>query len=123
MYLPKGPDKYVKEIGFNTRVVAFFYDKSEYSEEIKLLKDSATHLSSRYNLRMGIVTDTSLIKEIKRSNPDFFMGEFGMSMLVLRRYDGEIFKVSLAEIKPKDYTWWITDKSTKPVDRENVAII
>lgn len=43
--------------------------------------------------------------------------------MVLRRYDGHISKTNLAEIPPKDYLWWITDKSTKPVDRENVAII
>ena len=87
------------------------------------MREVGTHLSSRYNLRIGIVTDTRLIKEMKQSNPDFFLGEVGMSMMVLRRYDGVISKVNLAEIQPKDYVWWITDKSTKPVDRENVAII
>ena len=31
-------DIYLKEMGYNTRVVAFFFDKAEYKEEIKLLK-------------------------------------------------------------------------------------
>ena len=61
MYLSKSPNKYVEEIGYNTRVVAFFYDKAEYKEEIRLLKQSAAKLANRFNLRVGIVTDENLI--------------------------------------------------------------
>ena len=50
-------DNFAKAIGFSTRVVAFYYDKAEYSEEIQLLKDTALHASNRYNLRVAIVTD------------------------------------------------------------------
>ena len=48
-------------MGFNTRVVAFFYDKAEYKEEIRILRDTATYSAMRYNLRMGIVTDRKLV--------------------------------------------------------------
>ena len=46
-----------KMAGFNTRVLAFFYDKIEYKEEIHLLRQAALYLSNRYNLRIGVVTD------------------------------------------------------------------
>ena len=114
-------DTYVREMGYNTRVVAFFYDKAEYSEEIKLLRLNAIHMSNRYNLRIGIVTDQDLINEMKQKNPEFF-NEVGLSVMVLRRYDGELFKVNLADLSTNEYNWWITDKSSKPVDRQTVAI-
>ena len=52
----------MREMGHNTRVVAFYYDKSEFKVEISTLKEFATHLAIRYNLRIGIVTDKELIK-------------------------------------------------------------
>ena len=55
-------DKYLKEIGYNTRVVAFFNDKSEYKEEIKHLNFYAKYEINRYNLRVGIVTDHKIIE-------------------------------------------------------------
>jgi len=50
-------DELSKMAGFNTRVLAFFYDKNEYKEEIHLLRQAALYLSNRYNLRIGVVTD------------------------------------------------------------------
>ena len=50
-------DEFARAIGFNTRVVAFYYDKAEYSEEIQILKDTALYAANRYNLRIAIVTD------------------------------------------------------------------
>ena len=43
--------------------------------------------------------------------------------MTLRRYDGDIFKTNLSATEPRDYTQWITDKSTKPVEREDVALL
>ena len=54
-------DVYLKEFGFNTRVVAFVYDKSEYKEDIQVLREKATLMANRYNLRIGIVTDPKVI--------------------------------------------------------------
>lgn len=108
-------DNFSEAIGFNTRVVAFFFDKAEYQEEIKILKDVATHLSNRYNLRIATVTDNKLIQKMKKSHQELF-GDVGMSYLVLKRYDGALFKLNLAEAKAGEYLWWITVHSTKPVD-------
>jgi len=65
----KRMDDFARAIGFNTRVVAFYYDKEEYAEEIKLLKDVGLFLSNRYNLRIAIVTDQKLITKMKKSQP------------------------------------------------------
>ena len=54
-------DEYLAEIGYNTRVVAFFDDKSEFREEIIKLKLLASKEINRYNLRIGIVTDKELL--------------------------------------------------------------
>ena len=122
--LPKGKtfddekrmDELAKQIGYNTRVVAFFYDKSEYAEEIKILRDVAMFLSNRYNLRIATVTDERLVTIMKKSHPDLFL-DVGMSSIVLRRYDGVTFKENLAEMAPARYLWWVTVNSTKKVDR------
>ena len=50
-------DEALKNAGYNTRVVAFFYDKKDFEDEIRILKDTGRHLSNRFNLRIGIVTD------------------------------------------------------------------
>ena len=50
-------DEYARAMGFSTRVIAFFYDKKEYSEEIDYLRKHSMQASNRYNLRIGLVTD------------------------------------------------------------------
>ena len=42
--------------------------------------------------------------------------------MMLKRYDGELFWISLPEIEPKHYLWWITDKSMKPVEQLSTAV-
>ena len=106
---------YLSEIGYNTRVVAFFSDKSEFKEEIDKLKQIANWEINRFNFRLGIVTDKDLIKDMKKSKHKFFR-EYGPNVMILQRYDGEIFKANLNVLAPSDYLWWIHDKSTKAVD-------
>ena len=108
-------DELVKLMGYNTRVVALFYEKSEYAEEIKILRNSALAMTNRYNLRIGVVTDQRLVTKMKKSHPDLFL-DVGMSVMVLKRYDGHVEKFDLAETQPSHYLWWVTTKSTKPVD-------
>ena len=36
--MSREPDKYLKEMGFNTRLVVFVYEKSDYGEELKKLR-------------------------------------------------------------------------------------
>lgn len=62
-------DDVIQEEGLPTRVVAFFYDKKEYSEEIRHLKNAAINNVNRINLRIGQVTDQHLIKKMKKKYP------------------------------------------------------
>lgn len=102
-------------MGLNTRVVAFFYDKKEYEDEIRILKDTAMILSNRYNLRVGLVTGEKLVTKMKKAHPELF-NDAGMSSMVLRRYDGTLVKLNVNDAQPNTYAWWITIMSTKPVD-------
>ena len=54
-------------------------------------------MANRYNLRIGIVTDPEVIKATKLEMPDYFE-DIGLSVMLLRRYDGHIFKINLAEL-------------------------
>ena len=83
-------------MGFNTRVVAFFYDKQEYAEEIKILRDTALFLTNRYNLRIGLVNDERLVSKMKKTHADLFL-DVGSSVIVLKRYDGAVFKLNVAD--------------------------
>ena len=107
---------------YNTRVVALVYDQKEYKDDVKELRAAAREMACRYNLRIGITTDTKVIKDLKLTHPEFF-SDYGYSVLVLRRYDGAIFKVSLSEILPSDYIKWISDKSSMPVEELKPAVL
>ena len=110
-------------MGFNTRVVAFFYDKAEYKEEIRILRDTATYSAMRYNLRMGIVTDRKLVMQMKNSQLlKTFFATGTNTQMILKRYDGELFSVNLPEIDPKHFLWWITDKTMKPVEQLSTGV-
>ena len=92
--MSREPDKYLKEMGFNTRLVVFVYEKSDYGEELKKLRLLGAQQSSRYNFRIGLVTDKKLIEEMKRDHPEFFL-DISLSVMTLRRYDGDLFKTNL----------------------------
>ena len=94
MVMSREPDKYLKEMGFNTRLVVFVYEKSDYGEELKKLRLLGAQQSSRYNFRIGLVTDKKLIEEMKRDHPEFFL-DISLSVMTLRRYDGDLFKTNL----------------------------
>ena len=49
---------YLQQMKLNTRVVALVYDQKEYKDDVKELKAAARQMANRYNLRIGIVTDT-----------------------------------------------------------------
>ena len=64
--ITKSFNGYVTSIGYNTRVVAFFFEQKEYEEEITALRRVAEKLSVRMNLRIAIVTDKDLISKMKK---------------------------------------------------------
>jgi len=48
-----------------TRVICFLWDKHEYSEEYKQLRNDAKFLAARDNLRIAFVGNQKLIKKMK----------------------------------------------------------
>jgi len=58
---------------------------------------------------------------MKKSHADLFL-DVGMSVMLLKRYDGSIFKLDVADTQPNRYVWWITVNSAKPVDELSPAV-
>ena len=108
-------DEFARQIGFNTRVVAFFFDKKEYEEEIKFLTSLSLTVADRYNLRIGLVTDQKLIQKMKKSHASLFL-DVGLSVMVLKRYDGAIFKLNVAEEFLDSYSRFIIAHTVRPVE-------
>lgn len=74
-----------------TRVVSFVFDKQEYKEELTNIRRDARMLSTRDNLRIGLVENQRLVKKMKASKWGHrLFATVSMSSLVLRRYDGTI---------------------------------
>ena len=46
-----------KSYRLKTRLICFFYDKDDFKEEIKILKQSARKLAGRSSLRVAMVTN------------------------------------------------------------------
>lgn len=76
-------DALYKSLKVKTRVVVFLYDKSEYKQEFKSLKQAAKYLSSRENLRIGFVDDMRLIKKLKAKHSVKWFAPIAMSSIVL----------------------------------------
>mmetsp|Transcript_25747 Transcript_25747/g.34407 ORF Transcript_25747/g.34407 Transcript_25747/m.34407 type:complete len:144 (-) Transcript_25747:845-1276(-) len=85
-----------------------------------MLRESAKYMSNRYNLRIGMVTDQRLVTKMRKAHAELFL-EAGMSVMVLKRYDGTLFKLNVADTQPVRYVWWITVKSVKPIDKMSGA--
>jgi len=114
----KNYNGYVQSIGYMTRVVAMFYNQDEYEDEINALTKVAEKLAVRMNLRIAIVTDKELINKMKKKYPNYFE-ELSKSAMVLRRYDGEVFKLNLSSAETSRYNWFINKNSKKPIDAMN----
>ena len=111
---------------FKTRVVCFFFDKSEYKEDIQRLRDDARKLALRANLRIAYVTDNKLIKRMKKQ-PEFaaLFPDVGLSSCALKRYDGHltIYDVSSSQ-NPIMFHRWISKNSMKSIEKlDNEAIL
>lgn len=67
-------------------MVAFYYDKDDYKDEIEMLRHTGQYMANRYNLRIALVTDKKLITRMRKAHPDLFLDS--NSVMVMRRYDG-----------------------------------
>lgn len=106
----------VSALEHKTRVVVFIYDKDDYKEEYKQLIASARYLTSRFNLRIGVVSNKSIIKKMKKEMGGNWFSSVAMSSVVLKRYDGRWVNFDLTSGDPINFTWWINKNSLKPVE-------
>lgn len=90
-----------------TRVVAFIYDKDDFKEELRVLRQSSRSSARRDDLRVGIVTDRKVIKKYKQKYGTAWFPEVSYSSLVLKRYDGETFSYDFLNESPINtpYFW------------------
>ena len=58
---------------------------------------------------------------MKKSHPSLFL-EAGLSVMVLKRYDGEIFKLNVADELPDSYTRFIIKNTVKPVEEFSAGV-
>ena len=77
---------------------------------------SAMRNAARLNLRVGQVTDLQLINRMKKAHPEMFTTMSGLSIMLLKRYDGYLEKFDLNVSPAGNYKWWMNVKSAKPVD-------
>jgi hypothetical protein len=106
-------DDTYRQYRYKTRVVAFIYDKSEYKEEVKQIKKSARYLSTRDNLRIGIVDDQRLVKKFKNKYGNKWFADVAMTSLVLKRYDGEFLNYDITSADDLAYHYFINKNSMK----------
>lgn len=71
-----------------TRVIAFIYDKSDFTDELTQLKMGARLSAKRDELRTAIVTDKKIIKKYKAKHGSFWFPEGSYSTVILKRNDG-----------------------------------
>lgn len=80
-----------------TRVIAFIYDKDDFPDELKQLRQAGRYSAKRDELRMGIVTDKKIIKKYKAKYGTSWFPDATYSTLVLKRYDGQTYFIDLLE--------------------------
>ena len=101
----------------HTRVIAFFHDKKEYSNELKLFKKAAQALVGRDDLRIGLVTKPELVKSIKTTYKVKFFDEYSLNSIVLEREKDTFFYYDV-EQSSEDMGYWMNKMSLNKLGEE-----
>lgn len=122
----EGIGDYYTKMGKRVRVVGFFSDKSEYKNEIRLLTEAAQALAGkRDDLRVGIVTNKTVVKVFKEKYGHRMFDEYSHNSIVLAR-DNQ-FTYNDIEKESDNLQYWINKMSLKKtsdeINRETSAII
>jgi hypothetical protein len=103
-----------------TRVIAFVYDKEDFVDELKNLRQTAKFSAKRDDLRVSMVTDKKLIKKYKANYGTLWFPEGAYSSIVLKRYDGRTFYHDLLTGNPPmGFMFWINKKSVRDTEEMN----
>lgn len=103
---------YYKRMGKRVRVIAFFHDKKEYSNEYKLFHKAAQVLAKRDDLRIGYVTNQTLIKHYKEKFGVKWFDNYSHNTIILEREKDNYFFYDL-EKDSEDIEYWINKMSLK----------
>mmetsp|Transcript_16561 Transcript_16561/g.28176 ORF Transcript_16561/g.28176 Transcript_16561/m.28176 type:complete len:297 (+) Transcript_16561:287-1177(+) len=107
-----------KRLQFKTRVIAFFYSKQDYDEELNAVRDVARRLARREQFRIALVSDPEIIKSLREKTSWFH--DNSPNALVLKRYDGEEFNIDTIEVNVVSNAYaWVVKKSIKEVEELN----
>lgn len=74
---------------FATRVLVIIYDKQDYDEELKDIKNAARFLANRDEVRLAILNDAKIIKKLKKETSWFSRSSF--NSFIVKRYDEKVF--------------------------------
>ena len=87
-----------------SRVLLLISEKTEYKDDIKKLRQTADKLSIKGSFRVGLVTNSQLVKELKKEHSEWF-GKYSSNTLVLLQKT----RVQYVDIETMedDYYYWI----------------
>lgn len=103
-----------------TRVIAFVYDKKDFTDELKNLRNTGKYSAKRDELRIAIVTDKKLIKKYKANHGTLWFPEGSYTTVVLNRNDGKTFSHDLLQGNPSNgFMFWVNKKSIRDVEEMN----
>lgn len=97
-------------MGKRVRVIGFFHDKKEYSNEYKLFNEAAQQLAKRDDLRIGVVYNKTLVLHYKEKFGVKWFDEFSYNTIVLEREPGVFFYYDI-EKESSDLGYWINRMS------------
>ena len=111
-----------------TRVLVFMFDKDEYQNEMRLIRESGRVLSQRLSVRIGLVTDHKLIRHYKaRRGNLWFNDEVQLSSIVVQRFDKHTVAMDLFNLdNVGTLIHFINKKSLLPVtelDSESAKLV
>ena len=109
------------ELRHKTRVLVFMFDKDEYQNEMKLIREAGRLLSQRVSIRLGLVTDHKLIRQYKaKKGRSWFNDDVQLSTIVVQRFDKQTFPMDIFTIENvATLVHFMQKKSLMPVSELN----
>ena len=108
----------------STRVIALISSKSEYKQELKELYGAARVLSYREDLQFAKLTNSRIIKDIKKKYPSWF-SDVSSDVLVsfMKNRDSDKVHINSYDLSmdDEDFVQWINDVSLAPLEELTVS--
>lgn len=77
------------KLTYVTRAVALLANRLDYVEESLAIKEASRFLANRRDLRVAMVTNNRLVKQLK-AKTSLFENDSSYASLVVKRYDGNV---------------------------------